>query len=97
MPRISAFSPQEKLCAISRYRQGGCSLVKIARELGVDCQTIRNWIRLYETFGIDGLKGINPQTYDPEFKKSAVETYLTGLYSQKVKCIILNLFPTARA
>ena len=86
MPRVSAFSVVEKLSAINRYKHGTDSLDTIARDIGVDFQTIRNWMRLYETFGVEGLEKSRPQKYSEEVKIRAVEAYLEGLYSQDDIC-----------
>ena len=83
MPKKSRFSAEEKMAAVRRCLKGNESQCKIARDYGVDHQTIRNWVAKYEMSGgtwlVDAKKKEN---YDEETKRCAVEDYISGGGSQ---------------
>jgi transposase len=92
----SKFSVAEKMHAILRYTNGTESFEAIATDMGVSLKTIQNWMRLYETFGDDGLRGgRTPAVYDDVLKKTVAEAYLYGNKSQDELCKIYRI-PSAR-
>lgn len=79
MSRKSEKSYEEKKRAVLEYLSGRTSCTRLAREHNVDENTVRAWLRLYETFGEEGL--INHsfnKVYLPELKREAVQAYLSG-------------------
>ena len=65
------------------------------RILGVDYQTVEDWIRLYETEGVDAFmpqKG--NRKYDPAVKAAAVKDYLSGRDSIRGICKIYKIRST---
>ena len=63
-------------------------MIKSANKLGVSATTIKSWIRIYKTFGYQGL--ITSKTnkfYDDKTKLKAVEDYLNGIGSFSQICI----------
>lgn len=44
-----------RLRAIEKYQKGGCTLRDVAEEFGVHITTVSEWIRMYETGGVERL------------------------------------------
>jgi transposase len=55
MSRKSEKSYEEKMQAVLAYLSGKSGCSQLAREHDVDENTVRAWLRLYETFGEEGL------------------------------------------
>ena len=59
----------------------------MAKEMGVDEATIRDWIGLYKSEGSLGLQPTEQnRIYSPEMKRQAVEDYLSGKGSLREIC-----------
>jgi len=87
MRRKSKFSADEKLDAVTKCIQGDSSVSHMAKLLDIDGTSLQQWIRNYESLGIDGL--ITPQKnmrYTKDFKEKAVLDYLSGKGSQADIC-----------
>lgn len=92
MANRSKLSPEMKKLAMLRYEKGTESLEKIAKDIGASPKSIRNWQRLYESFGEDGLRGwTSPTFHNKEFKRRVVEEYLEGTKSQDEICRIFKI------
>ena len=83
---MSKNSVDEIIKAVERYKNGETSQGAEAKRLGVSQQTFQDWIRKYETFGIDGFEHTGHRNYPRELKKSAVNAYLSGEGSQASIC-----------
>ena len=87
MPRKSKFSVAEKIEVVEAVKAGKGSTGEFAARHGVDNQTVRNWIRLFETFGIEGLADAGKQDkFSRATKMAAVQEYLSGGCSQADVC-----------
>ncbi|MDK2564099.1 helix-turn-helix domain-containing protein [Romboutsia sedimentorum] len=78
---------EEKLNTVLKYINGEKGVRQSSYDLGVSETAIRDWIRIYKSIGIEGLKGNSEnKNYSIEFKISPVEDYLSGRYSQCDVC-----------
>ena len=78
----SAFSAEEKYELIIAFENRKTSSQDFCRQNKISEVTIRNWIYLFKTYGIDGLKGVEGwKIYSKELKTAAVLDYLSGKYS----------------
>ena len=63
------------------HARQGCSVPAIARELGLHPQTVRDWLKRFNTNGVEGLhdlpRGGRPATYTPEQVAEVIATALT--------------------
>ena len=72
-------SVEEKLEVVHLYLEQGKSISILTKAFGVNGDTIRNWIRKYQTEGVEGLKERHSwKKYTSELKEKAVTDYLTG-------------------
>lgn len=79
MSRKSKISFEDKLEAVTQYIEGKASSSELALQYGVDCSTIRKWIKMYQSQGPEGLQSTkHNQSYTTEFKLSCVEAYKLG-------------------
>ena len=59
------------------YQAGVHGFRELCRIYGIAQQSLKDWIRLYETFGMEGLKtGSSATHYSRETKQAAVQDYL---------------------
>lgn len=87
MAQRGKFSAEEKLEAVLRSTEKFESQYDIARDYGVDHQTIRNWVMRYETAGFIGLVDSRRNgRYSEEIKRRSVEDYIKGVASQADIC-----------
>ena len=81
------YSAEEKRCIEETYLQCKISQQELAERYGTGKATIRNWLRLYQTFGMEGLsRQIQTTRYSPELKHTAVQAYLSGTGSLRTLC-----------
>ncbi len=67
-----SYSAAEKRHIIEQHLQGKASRQDIARCYGIDKKTVRDWFRLYQTFGMEGLSHQKQRTrYSPEWQRMA--------------------------
>lgn len=76
---------EEKLAVIEAYTGGNMRATEIAREFGINRNTLYKWKQRYEQRGLSGLKGNHGRsipkerkTYSPEIKIAAVQAYRLG-------------------
>lgn len=71
------FSYEEKARILLEYLNGTYGFREICRRYNLNNGTLKNWKRLYETFGWSGLKtGSHGSHYSRETKEAAVRDYL---------------------
>ena len=69
-------SVEEKLEVVHLYLE---SISILTKAFGVNGDTIRNWIRKYQTEGVEGLKERHSwKKYSSELKEKTVTDYLAG-------------------
>ena len=83
---MSRISVEEIIAAVTRCVNGESSHTKEMKLLGIPSQTLRDWIRKYETFGADGFLSRANEKYTTEIKECAVKAYLNGEGSQAYIC-----------
>lgn len=72
------FSYEEKARILSEYLNGTYGFREICKKYSLNNGTLKNWKRLYETFGWSGLKtGSQGSHYSRETKEAAVRDYLS--------------------
>lgn len=72
------FSYEEKVTILSEYLDGTYGFREVCRRYNINQGTLKNWKRLYETFGLSGLKTESKAShYSKEVKESAVRDYLS--------------------
>lgn len=72
------FSYEEKIKMLSEYLDGTYGFKEICRRYNINRNSLKNWKRLYETFGWSGLKtGSKASHYSKEVKELAVRDYLS--------------------
>ena len=88
MGRKAKIPSKVKLKVVEDYLAGKITVIKTATELGVNKNTIRAWIRIYKTFGPQGLITSKTNTfYNSAIKLRAVEDYLKGTGSFSDICM----------
>lgn len=82
------YTAEEKIRAVELYVREGMGSARISDRCGVPIRTLQDWIRKYETFGVEGLlRRKGNQSYPAELKRSAVEEYLSGKGSLRDICV----------
>ena len=72
------FSYEEKVKIVSEYIDGTYGFLEICRYYNINQGSLKDWKRLYDTFGWSGLKtGSKGSHYSKETKESAVRDYLS--------------------
>ena len=72
------YSYEEKEKILLEYQTGVHGFRELCRVYGMAQSALKDWIRLYETFGIEGLRtGSSTTHYSKETKEAAVQDYLT--------------------
>lgn len=85
MPR-NKISKEEKLNAVSKILSGQSSVLSIASQLQVGDSSVRDWIRLYQSIGIDAFDNEKNAAYSVALKLQAVQDYLAGIGSLDAIC-----------
>ena len=72
------FSYEEKVKILSEYLDGTYGFREVCRRHNINQGSLKDWKRLYETFGLSGLKTESKTShYSKEVKESAVRDYLS--------------------
>lgn len=83
---MSRISIEVIIAAVKRRVSGESSYTEEMKLLGVPKQTLQDWIRKYETFGIEGFLPSGNEKYSKRTKERAVNAYLNGEGSQAYIC-----------
>jgi len=87
MSKRIRFSAEEKFRIVESYRSGKEGAMTIVSKYDVPKSTLRDWVRLYETRGTEGLMSYSKsRKYTQETKLAAVREYLDGKGSQADVC-----------
>ena len=87
MSTKTSYSAEEKYKIIEEYLQGRISQRELAERYGMGETVIRDWLRLYRTFGREGLfRQKHTTKYNQELKHIAVKAYLAGQGSLRELC-----------
>ena len=88
MGRKSKYTLELELKIINEYEAGSISLKSAYDKYAVPQSTVKEWLMIYKSQGIYGLKGSNKnKKWDKETKIAAVEDYLNCIGSLKDICI----------
>ena len=86
---------EEKVRIAKAWLNGDISLNAAAEQLGVHPSVVEDWVRLYQTEGIESfLPRKGNLRYDPALKKAAVTDYLSGRGSIRKICKIYKIRST---
>ena len=87
MSKSRKIKTEDKIRIAKAYTKGTIGLNAAAEQLGVHPSVVDDWVRLYQTEGIEALL---PQKenrrYDPALKEAAVKDYLSGKGSIRKIC-----------
>jgi len=87
MSRKEKIKAEDKIRIAKTYVQGKVGLSEAAKQIGVHHTVIEDWVRLYETEGVQAfLPRTNNRRYDPILKEAAVKDYLSGKGSIRSIC-----------
>ena len=90
---MAKYSTECKLKVVQEYLAGRGSYETLSKLYHVSRKSIEEWVKVYQAFGDDGLRRSRAQqTYTFEFKRSAVECYLSteASYQEVAICLGLN-------
>ncbi len=79
-------SVEDKIYAVNLYREGKESQTRIASLFNVSLASVQQWIRNYESMGVDAFTMKGNKKYSKELKLQAVLDYLSGQGSQDDIC-----------
>ena len=85
--RREKIKSEDKIRIAKAYVQGKVGLSEAAKQIGVHHSVIEDWVRQYETEGVQAfLPRTSNRRYDPILKEAAVKDYLTGKGSIRSIC-----------
>lgn len=76
-------NPSNKIDAVQRIMEGSEGLCQAARRLNVSPTSVKQWMSIYNSDGIDGFHSTGNKKYSKELKEQAVLDYLAGKGSQQ--------------
>lgn len=85
MPR-NKISKEIKLNAVIKILNGQSSVPSMATKLKVNVTAVADWIRIYQSIGVDAFDNTKNQAYSSELKLQAVTEYLSGKGSLDAIC-----------
>ena len=83
MPQKQKITVEEKVKIVRDYLEKRISASEAARKGGVDFNTVKTWISIYENEGVSGFTYGKDKVYSAELKETAVIEYLRGGSSQQ--------------
>jgi transposase-like protein len=87
MPQKLRLPLEEKIKIAESCINGTSNKHECSEQYGLSWGTVQNWIRLYESRGIDGLKpAVKARKYSTELKLQSVKEYLSGNGSLEYIC-----------
>ncbi len=86
MPKKKEIPIEKRIAIVQAYLRNEIGINEAGRKYGVNKTTIMDWIRNYETDGIEAFIGGKNRTYTPEEKEGAVRAYLNGEGSLRAIC-----------
>lgn len=87
MPQKGRLPVEEKVRIVEDYLAGKIGLRSTCRAMGIGQTTLKLWIRLYETRGVEGLTPTaKERKYSAELKETVVKEYMAGGISLEGLC-----------
>lgn len=96
MGRKSRHTAEEKICAIKEYFEGNISMNSIAKQLGINKESFRQWVAKYESMGAGAFFTEQNKHYSESEKEQAVTSYLAGEGSFMDICKKYKIHSTAQ-
>lgn len=97
MGRKGKFSIDEKLMYVLRCIEGKDSINHTASLIGINAESLRQWIHNYQSLGVDGLNTTSKNSsYSKVLKEMAVKDYIAGLGSHADICKKYGIRSTAQ-
>ena len=97
MSRRSKIKVEDKIRIVKECIHGNISLYAAAERGGVDKTVVRDWIRLYQSEGVQAfLPREGNRRYDPAVKEAAVRDYLAGKDSIRGICKTYKIRSTSQ-
>ncbi len=78
MPQKGKISAEEKVRIVRKCIRGEAGIAEAVRECGVDKESLKVWVYLYEAEGAEAFLPGRNRVYSAELKQRAVEEYLNG-------------------
>lgn len=95
MSKRKKIKAEEKIRIAKACADGTISLNAAAEQLGVHPSVVDDWVRLYQTEGVESfLPRKENRRYDPTLKEAAVKDYLSGRGSIREICKIYKIRST---
>ena len=80
-----------KLAAVKRYLDGGESYISIERSIGTSRSVVMNWVKQYQSHGIEGLKKKGYTNYSSQFKLDVLDYMNNNGTSPNETATIFNI------
>ena len=96
MGRKSRHTAEEKIRAIKEYLEGNSSMSSIAKELGINKESFRQWVAKYESIGTEAFFTEQNKHYSKAEKEQAITSYLAGEGSFMDLCKKYKIHSTAQ-
>lgn len=95
MSKRKRIKAEEKIRIARVCIKGTISINAAAEQLGVHQSVVDDWVRLYQTEGVESfLPQKGNRRYDPSLKEAAVKDYLSGKGSIRGICKIYKIRST---
>ena len=96
MSKRKKITAEEKTRIAKAYTQGEIGLSEAGKQIGVHYTVIEDWVRLYETEGVQAfLPRTSNRRYDTAVKEAAVKDYLSGSGNIREICKIYKIRSTS--
>ena len=96
MSKRKKITAEEKTRIAKAYTQGEIGLSEAGKQIGVHHTVIEDWVRLYETEGVQAfLPRTSNRRYDTAVKEAAVKDYLSGSGNIREICKIYKIRSTS--
>lgn len=96
MGRKSRHTAEEKIRAIKEYLEGNSSMSSIAKQLGINKESFRQWVAKYESMGTEAFFMEQNKHYSKAEKEQAITSYLAGEGSFMDICKKYKIHSTAQ-
>ena len=97
MSKKKRIEVEEKIRVVKACLNGENSICGAASHLGIDHHAVEDWVRLYETEGIEAfMPRQGNRRYAPALKEAAVKDYLSGRGSIREICKIYKIRSTCQ-
>ena len=96
MGKKSKHIAEEKIRAIKEYLEGNSSMGSIAKQLGINKESFRQWVANYESMGTEAFFAEQNKHYSKAEKEQAITSYLASEGSFMDICKKYKIHSTAQ-